>query len=431
MTDAIAVVVGVAAVAALGAIGAGLAWWSSGEAGRRLLDPATPARAGVAAYLGLHVAGSLVLLLDGQSRGAGPLLAAGGLAAFGVGAAAVRRFGGPEPPMPPPVARGVSPLGVAALAALGLVAVAILIARFGLPLLAGDPQDSRQGFAGPLFDLFRWLVPPAAITAFALSTARRSGGAATLVAIAALAAVAALEILLASRALPLELTIGALLVAHWAGRHPSPRAWLALGVGGLVVFVGVQFVRVGPEGGFSGAADAAGFAVRRTFDRVVLIHPRTLDIVTTEIPANEPFFGGSTYVRRLAPLFGQEQRPTLGYWLYERLFPGQPGGFAAPGVAGEAWANGGPILVVIVMTGLGALAAWLGRVLARLPSGPVDRTYAALVVVAVARTYATSLNGFLLTLAVATLWWFAASGRLARLGWSGRAGRRPIGRPGS
>ena len=417
MIDRLEVLVAIAAVAALAALGAALAWWSSGDehGPRHLLDPSTPARAAVVAYLGLYVAGSLILLAAGESDGAGPLLAAGGLASFGVGAAAVRRFAGHEPPMRPPAPGGLSPPGLAVLAAVGLVAVAWLVLRFGVPLLATDPQGSREGFAGPVFDLFRWLVPPGAIALFAASLARRDTPGGRRVAIAVLVAVAGLEILLASRALPFELVIGALLVAHWAGLHPSPRTSIALGVAALVMFVGVQFVRVGPEGGFSGAADAAGFAVRRTFDRVVLIHPRTLEIVATEIPAREPFFAGSTYVRRLAPLLGQEERPTLGYWLYERLFPGQPGGFAAPGVAGEAWANGGPLLVAIVMAALGAAAAWLGRVLARLPGGAADRAYAALIVVAVARTYATSLNGFLLTVAVATVWWLVASGRLAGL----------------
>jgi hypothetical protein len=60
------------------------------------------------------------------------------------------------------------------------------------------------------------------------------------------------------------------------------------------------------------------------------------------------------------------------------------------------------------------LAAWLTGALARLPGGPADRTFAALVVVTVARTYATSLNGFVLTLVVSAGWWIVASGRLGR-----------------
>jgi hypothetical protein len=73
------------------------------------------------------------------------------------------------------------------------------------------------------------------------------------------------------------------------------------------------------------------------------------------------------------------------------------------------------------MAGLGVLAAWLGGVLARLPGGPADRAFAAVVVVAVARTYATSLNGFLLTLVVSAGWWLVASGRLRSLVMRDRA----------
>ena len=110
---------------------------------------------------------------------------------------------------------------VAALAALGLAALGILILRNGLPLLAADPQASRAAFGGLLFDLFRWLVPPAALTAVAAAvvTGRRRD---RRVALAGLVAVGGLELLLASRALPLELAVEALLVAYWAGIRPSP-----------------------------------------------------------------------------------------------------------------------------------------------------------------------------------------------------------------
>jgi hypothetical protein len=411
----IASIAALLAVVALAAAGAGLAWWAAGGTrdAAAATDPSTPTRMAVLAYAALYVAGSVVLIVTGESSGTGPLLAGGALAAFGVGAAAARRSTGPARAMPPPRADGFSPTGVLVLAAVGFAALGILVAQHGIPLTAADPQASRAGFAGPVFDLFRWLVPPAALVALALAVTRGRPRDRWL-AVVALSGVGGLEILLASRALPFELAISALLVAYWAGRRPSPRAWAGLAAAGLVVFVGVQLIRVGPEGGFSGAADAAAFAVRRTIDRVVLIHPRTLEVVATSIPAEEPYFGGSTYVRRIAVLLGREDRPSLGYWLYGRLFPGESGGFAAPGVAGEAWANGGPLLAAALMAAIGALAVWLGRALNGLPGGPADRAFAALVVVAVARTYATSLNGFLLTLVVSTGWWLVASGRLAR-----------------
>jgi hypothetical protein len=407
------VIVPLLGLIALSVSGAALAWWAGGPwaTSSEALNPATPLRAAVLAFVSFCIVGSFVILLTGESDGAGPLLAAGALASLGVGGAVARRLLGPDPPMPPPRADGFSVGGLALLGGVGLVAIGYLAGSHGIPLLAADVQGSRQGFAGPVFDLFRWLVPPAALAAFALAVARRTRREARIAAVA-LVAVAGIDVLLASRVLPFELAIGALLIAFWAGRRPSRRTWAALGAAGLIVFVGVQLVRVRQEGGAGGAGDPVAFAVRRTVDRVLLIHPRTLEIVATTIPAAEPYFGGSTYVRRIAPLLGLEDRPTLGYWLYERLFPGQPGGFAAPGVAGEAWANAGPPLVAAIMAALGALAVWLGRVLARLPGGPVDRAFAALLVVAVARTYATSLNGFLLTLVVATGWWLVASGRL-------------------
>jgi hypothetical protein len=409
-------VAAIVAVAVLLSVGATLAWRAGGppDAPR---DPSTPVRLTVLAYLLLYGVGSLILLAIGESSGPGPLLTGVGLVGFGGGVWLASRVLGGMPPrardsttVPAAIHRTYRPWIMVALAAAGLAALAIIVAQHGVPLIARDPQASRAGFAGPLFDAFRWLVPPAALVALAvaLSTGRARD---RWVAAATLAGVAGTEIALASRALPLELAIEALLVAWWAGRRLSARAAAGLAAVALVLFVGIQLVRVGPEGGFSGAADVGAFAVRRTIDRVLLIHPRTLDLVATEIPAREPYFLGATYVRRLAILLGQEDRPSLGYWIYERLFPGEPGGFAAPGVLGEAWANGGPILAVTIMVVLGMLAQAIGRRLATLPRGPTSLVFAALVSVAIARSYATSLNGLLLTLAVATGWWLATTRR--------------------
>lgn len=411
MIDGATTIAAIVAIIAMSGIGAALAWRATLPPGGDDRDPASAGRLAVLAYLAFHAAGSIVLLATGESAGAGPLLAASAILAFGIGSAAARRSLGPDPAVEPTTRAGFRPVAVVALAALGLAAITPLVAVNGIPLLAADPQASRTGFAGLLFDLFRWLVPPGAVLAVAVAVA--SGQQRDwMIAASALVGVAGLEVLLASRALPLELGIAALLVTWWAGRRPSGRAWIAMtGVAG-VLFVGVLLVRVTPEGSYRGPADAAAFAVRRTIDRVVLIHPRTLEVVASEIPASEPYFGGSTYVRRLSMLLGAEERPSLGYWLYGRLFPGETGGFAAPGVAGEAWANGGPLILAVVMGGLGALAAWLGRGLARLGGGPADRAFAAIVTVAVARTYATSLNGFALTLVAATAWWLVASGRV-------------------
>ena len=80
----------------------------------------------------------------------------------------------------------------------------------------------------------------------------------------------------------------------------------------------------------------------RTVNRVLLIQPRTLEALQATIPAEQPFFGGLTWVRRIGPAVGRPDIPNLGYWIYPRLFPGQePPGYAAPGIIGEAWANFG------------------------------------------------------------------------------------------
>jgi hypothetical protein len=403
------------AVATLLALGSVIAWRASGPDGSPR-DPSTPVRLTVLVYLVLYGVGSMVLLATGESTGPGPLLAGFGLVAFGAGVWLASRLLGKTPARTPGIADGPGAYPtyrawvVAGLAAVGLAAIAVLVAQHGIPLLARDPQVSRSGFAGPLFDLFRWLVPPAALVAFAVALA--SGQARDRwIAGATLGGVAGLEMALASRALPLELAIGALLIAWWAGRRLSLRVAAALGAAALVLFVGVQLLRVGPEGGFSSAADVAGFAVRRTIDRVLLIHPQTLELVARDIPRRQPYFGGSTYVRRLGVLLGQQDQPALGYWIYQRLFPGETGGFAAPGVLGEAWANGGPVLSVALMLALGILAQVASKKVASLPRGPTNLAFAALVSVAIARSYATNLNGMLITLAIATAWWIATTPR--------------------
>lgn len=405
-------------VAAMLVVGAAVAWRAGGPSSAPL-DPTSPVRLTVLAYLAFYGIGSLILLVTGESGGPGPLLVGTGMLAFGIGAWVAAHLFGETPPMgreAPDAPAATAVAGrywawmVVGLAVVGLVAVAVLIAQHGIPLIARNPQASRAGFAGPIFDLFRWLVPPAALVAFAvaLSTGQArdrwiAGG--------ALLAVGGLELALASRALPLELAIEALLVAWWAGRRVSARVAASLAAATLVLFVGVQLVRVGPEGGFSGAADVAGFAVKRTVDRVLLVHPRTLELVASQIPTHEPYFAGATYIRRLAVLLGQGERQALGYWIYERLFPGETGGFAAPGVLGEAWANGGPIFAFAIMIALGILAGAAGRRLATLPRGPTNVVFSALVAVAIARSYATSLNGLLLTLAVTIAWWIATTPR--------------------
>jgi hypothetical protein len=412
----------VSALMAVGAYGA----WIFGGPRERPLDPTTPTRMFVLAYLGFYGIGSIILLITGESGGEGPLLVGGGLVAFAVGTWLAARRGGRVREIEADATIGrLSPALVAILAVVGIVCLISIVVQFGLPLLASDPQASRTGFAGLAFDAFRWLVPPASLVLLgvALARDRPRDRRLTWLAAAGLAATVAVLIELASRALVFELAIEALLIVWWAGRRLPRRAWVGLGAAGLVVFVGVQLFRADPDRSFSGADDVAGFALRRTINRVLLIHPRTLEIVATTIPAQEPYFAGATYFRRLSIVLGAPDRPSLGYWLYGRLFPGQTGGFAAPGVLGEAWANGGPLLAGILMLLLGAGAQTTGRLLARLPSGAADRAFDAIVVVGIARAYATSLNGLLLTLAAATGWWLIVRLRVGPPVPEGRAAR--------
>jgi hypothetical protein len=72
----------------------------------------------------------------------------------------------------------------------------------------------------------------------------------------------------------------------------------------------------------------------------------------------------------------------------------------------------------------GAGAHLAGGFLARLPTGAADRALAALVVLAIARAYATSLNGMLLTLIVAVGWWLLARRSLSDIPIVERADRR-------
>jgi hypothetical protein len=65
---------------------------------------------------------------------------------------------------------------------------------------------------------------------------------------------------------------------------------------------------------------------------------------------------------------------------------------------------------------IGFVASGLSRLGARLRPTVVDRVFLAILVVALARTYATSLNGLILTVAATSLWWLACSGRLDRIG---------------
>ena len=391
------------AIAAMAGTGMVLAWWTGGPVGRPL-EPGTPLRVLVITMAVLVVAGSVVLAAVGQVRG--PLLVGGAMVVIGAGAWLGMRAWGRMDPTPTHVSSDpVRWPFVAGAALVGGLALTSIMVRAGIALLSDDPQGSRGAFAGLVFDVFRWLVPPAALVtlAWALAEPTRSRLACAGV---ALAGVVGLEVLLASRALPFELVASALLIVWWSGRRLRRIGWLGLGIGAAVLFIGVLLLRMGPEASFRDPLDALGFVVDRTVGRVILIQPQTVDVAVETIPDQEPYWAGATYLRRLGQLFGNTtDHPPLGSWLYSHLFPGAPPAFAAPGILAEGWVNAGLPLALGLLFVLGIGAQGLGRLLGALGPGPVDRAAAAVVSVAVARTYATSLNGFLLSVAVAAAWW--------------------------
>jgi hypothetical protein len=165
------VILTLVAVLALTTLGVAAAWWAGGNVATRAeaIDPTSPVRATALAYVVFYIAGSVVLLLTGESEGAGPLLAAGSLAAFGAGAAIGRRLLGLPPPMPPPRSSGLSWPWTVAMAVVGLVFVGAVIVQHGLPLIASDPLVSRSGFAPP-----SWRLPSRSVAAIHATGPSRS-----------------------------------------------------------------------------------------------------------------------------------------------------------------------------------------------------------------------------------------------------------------
>jgi hypothetical protein len=397
-----------AGLAAITAIAVLVAWRSFGPRGS-ILDATTPGRLFLVFFVASTAVGSIALMLDGQGSVAGAGLAAFGLVAFAVGATVANRVSGvPEALSPPTEIGQINRVALGILTVVGLVAYLSIAIRFGVPFLSDDAQGVRAAYNGLVFDVFRWLVPPAALVSMVVALARNDRRSWT-VAIATNGALLLVMFLTASRALPFELATAIILLSLWGGRRLARGTWLALAAAALVFFVGVQLLRVSQEGGFRNLPDVATFVVGRTIDRVALIQAKALDVVATSIPSRQPFYGGSTYVRWLSTVRGEPPSQALGYWIYEQIYPDQPGGFATPGILGELWANGGIPLVGLGMTLFGAVVQWLGRLIGRFDRGAADRVFAALLVVAVARTYATSLNGFLLTVAVIAGWRIAVT----------------------
>jgi hypothetical protein len=381
-------------------------------------------------WLGLTVVffgiGSARLALDGRF---GPALyVSGAVLAFGLAVAAsdllarrrrsevaTDRAGDDRADdLPDPVP--LRPWMVAGLAAIGFVLIAPTLLRVGLPFLAGDITGARAELAGLPVQVLRVTVPALALVLVlgtrgraSVETSRRRWAAWL-----AVGFLAAIDIVLASRYLVAELLAIVLVGIGLAGWRLRPRWLAAFALVVLLAFGGIQILRSYDQA----AGREFTFAVERTINRVVLIQPRTLEALQATIPAEQPYFGGLTWMRRLGPILGRPDIPNLGYWIYPRLFPGQePPGYAAPGLLGEAWANLGPAGLALFLA-LGVLAERLGTFIALRRRTTADLVVGALLVVFLARTHALGVNGLAVLVALVIVWRVLVAGGLVGTGRS-------------
>ena len=296
-------------------------------------------------------------------------------------------------------------LGLAVAMAIGAIALLLpLVARSGLPFLAGDITGARAEIAGLVIQPLRVAAPALAIILVlraAAGDARRR-----LLGLAFVAGIAAFELLLASRYLLAELLVAIALAWLIAGRVIRVRTMVALAAVGLVMFGALQLVRTYDQA----RGQELEFAVRRTVNRVVLVQPRTLDALMTVIPAEQPYFAGGTWVRRLAPALGQEPAPNLGYWIYDRVVAGPQttAGYAAPGLLGEAWANFG-WLGLAIFGALGVAVERFGTLLSLRRTMAADVAAASLIALFVARTHALGLVGLAILVVLVAAWRLVAA----------------------
>jgi hypothetical protein len=294
------------------------------------------------------------------------------------------------------------PIAVGGLAALGVVLVLPTLARVGLPFLVEDITGARAELAGPELQLLRVAVPALAL---AIALGARTRPRRWLL----VAALMVLELALASRYLAAELLAVLFVGIGLAGWKLQPRLVLAGALATILAFGGVQVLRAYDQA----AGRELAFALERTVNRVVLVQPRTLEALQAAIPAEQPYFAGLTWLRRLGPVLGRPDIPNLGYWVYPRLFPGQdPPGYAAPGLIGEAWANFGPLGLGLFGL-LGVVTERLGAFLARRRDATGDLVAGTLAVVFLARTHALGLNGLAFLLVLVAIWRIIAAGGLA------------------
>ena len=391
------------------------------------------------AWLALHGVffgvGSVVLVVDGGVAPGVAWYVAGATVATATGVfvsdrlAAVRLVaaGGPGEPAPlrsaPPLGGASEPAPVRPAVVVGLLGIAFAILAptllaAGIPLLSDDPTAARTDLAGLVVQPIRVALPATAVVAL-LAAVRRPSRRRVAAAAIGIAASLVFTLLLASRFPAAELT--ATLVVAWmlAGHRVPGRAIVALAIVGSLAFAGIQLIRA-PE---LAAGREVAFAIERTASRILLVQPRTLDALQHAIPAETPYFGGLTWLRRLGPAIGRPDVPNLGYWIYPRIFPDQTdpavAGYAAPGLIGEAWANFG-LAGLLLFLGLGVSLERLAALLALRRTGSADVVAGSLAILFLARTHALGLNGVALLLALTLGWRLVSAGGLADLGGDAR-----------
>ena len=293
----------------------------------------------------------------------------------------------------------VRPIVAGILAAAGVVAIVPILLRVGIPFLVPDITAARVEIAGPVVQLLRVAIPGAVLAALVLFLRRRTPRAGW-IAVALLAAALVFDIALASRYLAVELVAAAVIAAGLAGARLPRAAVIAVGATAVLVFGGIQVLRAYEQA----EGHEVMFGVSRTVERLFIIQPRTLEALQAEIPAQQPFFGGLTWLRQFGPALGRPDIPNLGYWIYPRLFPGQePPGYAAPGLIGEAWANFG-VAGLLLFAGLGVAVERAGALIARRRLATADIAAAALLVLFIARTHALGLNGLGVLVVLVVAW---------------------------
>jgi hypothetical protein len=402
-------------VAALAVLGA---FWGA----FLLVAPAARQRLGVlhpaVAWLGLEAVffgvGSMALaVLDGR---VGPALyVAGAVLAAGAGTwfadRLSRRREGRDatdgwPARPLQVERGRRRLAAPLLALASVVAIGPTLLATGIPLLTGDITAARLEITGLVVQLVRVALPGlAAVWVLGTASGQPPFGRPMLAWIT-LAAALTFTFSLGSRYLPLELAAAVVLAWLLSGRHLPGRRAIAAGLLAATVFVGYGVVRAAERA----AGDPVAFAVQRTVSRLFLVQPRTLAALQQRIPAEEPYFLGATWLRRIGPLIGREI-PNLGYWIYPRVVIGaqDTAGYAAPGLLGEAWANFG-VAGLGLFGLLGVLCERLAAVVALRRTRIVDIAAGSLTILFVARTHALGLMGLALLLVLVLAWrWLAGA----------------------